>query len=158
MPSTSENKTIYTHQPNFTPEDFSLRPHRAKEQRYVPRAYAPTAGTIAIHRNFAEFTLEYSVKEAPSRQSVQIGDGVIAMFGKFTRKLVLITFSYSDVDALDSKIGVAIRGLKRQKQVVPQDSIKRNYDMAASALNYLADAISKDMPAIKEHLAQMDKE
>jgi hypothetical protein len=151
MPSA---KATYTHRPNFSPADFSLKPHRPQERRFVPSAFAPNSGEAAVTHHYAEFTFEYTVKEVPERRPVQLGDSIVATFGKFTRKLLMVNIGYANLDELDAKVRGAILALKGQKRLVPQDSIRRNYDMTATILNYLADVLLAELPKIKEELSR----
>lgn len=152
MPSTLRVKPTYTHRPNFTLQDFALRPHRPEEQRYVPRAFTPASGSVSVLASVADFTFEYSVNEIPNKTPVLLGAGVSATFGKFTRKLLHLSLNYDSLDEIEGKIVLALKGLRRQKQEVPHDSIKRNYDLASEILEFLARVISKNLPNIKQQI------
>jgi hypothetical protein len=154
MTTATTEKRVFKHQPHFTPEEFALEPHRPDEQRYIPNAFTPKTGVVEITKETARFTFEYTVTEDPMRSTVELRPSVQAILGKYTKKVLEIVVEYGSLDALYEQIGLAAKAVKSSKAKIPQDSIRRNYDMVILILMELRLIILKDMDAIRETLAK----
>lgn len=147
-------KRVFRHQPQFTPEEFALEPHRPDEQRYIPNAFTPKSGSVEITKHNARFTFEYTVSEDPIRNAVELRPSISAILGRYTKKVLEISLKYESVDELYEQISLAAKAVKSSKAKIPQDSIRRNYDMIISVLLELRKVILSDMDAIKKSVRE----
>lgn len=144
----------YSHPLQYHTGDLELRARQKDERRTMPAAYTPKTATIHIQHTTADLDFEYSVTETPSGGSV-IKAGVTLFFGKSTRKVVGASFEYPTLDELLNQLSLAAMSLRTQQNLVPQDSIKRNYQIAAEGLIALRNYIESDIVMLK---ATLDKE
>jgi hypothetical protein len=154
MTTAVTEKRVFSHQPHFSPEEFALEPHRPDEQRYIPNAFTPKNGVVEITKQTARFTFEYTVTEDPMRNAVELRPSTQAILGKYTKKVLEIVIEYGSLDTLYEQIGLTAKAVKSSKAKIPQDSIRRNYDMIIAVLMELRVIILKDMDAIRESVAK----
>ncbi len=96
-----------------------------------------------------ESALEYSVKETPLSDHVHAFPGIEIVFGKYTRKVLRVTFEYNNLDLLIEQMSGAAKALRGQKRFVPQDSIKKNYQLTADVLLFVKNRVKEDLEEIK---------
>jgi hypothetical protein len=149
MPAVIEK--TYSHRAHYTTGELSLKPRQKKEQRFMPGAYAPKSVTIHIKTDEARFEIEYSVKETPG-YNVQIAEGVRGVYGKFTKKVLGLTFEYPTLDILIDQMAEAAKIIRSQQKNIPQDSIKRNYQIATDLLLFVQEHVKKDLNMLKDTL------
>ncbi len=154
MPAVTEK--TYSHKSHYTLGELSLQPYRKNEQRLMPGAYIPKTATIVIHPKKARLEIEYSVSETPGTEARVSGGvgGVKILFGRYTEKVLEITFEYSVCDELLGQISGAAKAITVRKNQVSQDSIKRNYQMVAEGLLSLLQRIQQDWEEVSKHLTQ----
>lgn len=151
MPVISQK--TYSHPLRYSADELSLHALRRNERRSMPGAYAPKTATIFIERNKARLEIDYSVRENAGGD-VQIAAGLKIGFGKFTRKVLSASFEYPELEVLLAQILMVSASLRVQQNLVPQDSIKRNYQMVAEGLNLMRTRIEEDLHMLKVTLDQ----
>jgi hypothetical protein len=119
----------------------------------MPGAYIPKSTRIAIGANKAEFEVEYSSPETPGSEIV-IVEGIKVLLGKHTKKVLAMYFQYPACDRILTQLTEAADAIKRQQVSVPQDSIKRNYQMVSEILTYLREYVQKDWENMSKRLSR----
>ncbi len=117
----------------------------------MPAAYAPKSATLNIKPTQADFEIEYSVPEIPAA-GVPVATGIAIVFGKSTKKVLAASFEYPSLDELLSQLSVAGHALRARQNLVPQDSIKRNYQMVADGIDLLRNRVEADLETLKTTL------
>ena len=151
MPATTQK--TYSHKSHYTLGELSLTPKRKNESRLMPGAYTPKSATIQLGANKADFKIEYNAPETPGSEIV-IVEGIKVLLGKHTKKVLAMYFQYPACDRIPGQITAAAEAIKGQQSLVPQDSIKRNYQMVAEILTHLRQCIEKDWDNVTKRLSQ----
>jgi hypothetical protein len=119
----------------------------------MPGAYIPKSARIVLGANRANLEVEYSSPETSGAELV-ILEGVKVLLGKYTKKVLAMYFQYADCDRILNQLTEAAEAIKRQQISVPQDSIKRNYEMVAEVLTHLREYIQKDWDNMSKRLSR----
>lgn len=141
----------YSHPLRYNAAQLTLQAHRKHERRTMPAAYAPRTATVAITNTSATLEIEYSVKETPGTD-VPITSGVSVVFGRSTKKVLSACFEYTTLDGLLDQLNKLSASLRVRQNSVPQDSIKRNYQMVAEGLGLLTKHIEADLDMLNDTL------
>jgi hypothetical protein len=119
----------------------------------MPGAYIPKSAKIELGPAKANFEVEYSSPETHGSEFV-IVEGVRVLLGKHTKKVLAMYFQYSHCDSVLTQLTEAADAIKRRQISVPQDSIKRNYEMVSEILAHLREYIQKDWDNFSKRLSQ----
>jgi hypothetical protein len=140
----------YSHKANYTPSELNLKPRQKKERRFMPGAYTPQNATMRIGLDDATFDIDYSVKE--SGYSVDLVEGIKVVLGKSTKKVLSLSFVYPTLEQLLEQMSIASKTIRARQKDVPQDSIKRNYQITAELLLLVQDYVAKDLETLRYNL------
>ncbi|MCW5955247.1 MAG: hypothetical protein KIT61_01595 [Pyrinomonadaceae bacterium] len=128
--------------PHYTPSDLLI--HQASgESSYIPDEFVPhtITGDRTPDDQF-EIRFEYPIDEAVVEEPPS--SGVRFMVGKYSRKIINITFHAGSVDEFKARIHFVVKLLKVKKLNLTKQSHRKHYDLICGAFLRILDDLEND--------------
>jgi len=144
MPATVEaldNPFIY--RTTFTDEDVSIKTRRKNERRFVPSALVPHTININTAPGACSLQFDYTIDETAETKNT-ISDRIELVRGKYTKKVLQISFSFTEPVQLPALFLEAKEYLSKLETNFDRESLRRNYRLVGLNLGSLADYFKND--------------